>query len=136
MLHRKWYFSLKMRLLWYFYDTLCHISREVSLLITGIISISYNDIEYKKWYFDTFLSKNKLTCMNHINLANHLQNLIYYKDEYRLFYPRTPADIWHNITEYYTKWKTYLSESLLYPMSSSDVMVFLGVPFVWNRWWC
>lgn len=41
--------------------------------------------------------------MNHINLANHLQNLIYYKYEYRLFYPRTPADIQHNITEYYTK---------------------------------
>lgn len=41
--------------------------------------------------------------MNHINLANHLQNLIYYKDEYRLFYPRIPADIRHNITEYYTK---------------------------------
>ena len=136
MPHRKWYFSLKMRLLWYFNDTLCHISREVSLLITDIISISYNDIEYQKWYFDTFSSKNKLTCMNHINLANHLQNLIYYKDEYRLFYPRTPADIRHNIMEYYTKWKTYLSESLLYPMSSSDVMVFLGVPFVWNRWWC
>lgn len=94
------------------------------MLITDIISISYNDIEYKKWYFDTFSSKNKLTCMNHINLANHLQNLIYYKDEYRLFYPRTPADIRHNITEYYTKWKTYLSESLLYPMSSSDVMAF------------
>ena len=37
--------------------------------------------------------------MNHINLANYLQNLIYYKDEYRLFYPRTPADIRHNITE-------------------------------------
>ena len=37
--------------------------------------------------------------MYHINLANHLQNLIYYKDEYRLFYPRTPADIRHNITE-------------------------------------
>ena len=37
--------------------------------------------------------------MNYINLANHLQNLIYYKDEYRLFYPRTPADIRHNITE-------------------------------------
>ena len=37
--------------------------------------------------------------MNHINLANHLQNLIYYKDEYLLFYPRTPADSRHNITE-------------------------------------
>lgn len=96
MLHRKWYFSLKMRFLWYFYDTLCHISREVSLLITDNISVSYNDIEYQKWYFDTFSSKNKLTCMNHINLANHLQNLIYYKDEYRLFYPRTPVDIRHN----------------------------------------
>ena len=131
MLHRKWYFSLKMRLLWYFYDTLCYISREVSLLITGIISISYNDIEYQKWYFDTFLSKNKLTCMNHINLANHLQNLIYYKDEYRLFYPRTPADIRHNITEYYTKWKTYLSESLLYPMSSdhSKSKLLFRIPF-------
>ena len=50
----------KMRLLWYFYDTLCYISREVSLLITGIISISYNDIEYKKWYFETFLSKKTI----------------------------------------------------------------------------
>ena len=78
MLHRKWYFSLKMRFLWYFYDTLYHMSREVSLLITDNISVSYNDIEYQKWYFDTFSSKNKLTCMNHINLANHLQNLIYY----------------------------------------------------------
>lgn len=42
-------------------------------------------------------------CMNHINLATHLQNLIYYKDEYLLSYPETPADIRHNITEYYTK---------------------------------
>ena len=113
MLHRKWYFSLKMRFLWYFYDTLCHISREVSLLITDNISVSYNDIEYQKWYFDTFSSKNKLTCMNHINLANHLQNLIYYKDEYRLFYPRTPADIRHNRktsglrSSFFAHWRRY-----------------------------
>ena len=114
MLHRKWYFSLKMRFLWYFYDTLYHISREVSLLITDNISVSYNDIEYQKWYFDTFSSKNKLTCMNHINLANHLQNLIYYKDEYRLFYPRTPADIRHNRktsglrSSFFAHWRRYL----------------------------
>ena len=113
MLHRKRYFSLKMRFLWYFYDTLYHISREVSLLITDNISVSYNDIEYQKWYFDTFSSKNKLTCMNHINLANHLQNLIYYKDEYRLFYPRTPVDIRHNRktsglrSSFFAHWRRY-----------------------------
>lgn len=51
--------------------------------------------------------------MNHINLDNHLQNLIYYKDEYRLFYPRTPADIRHNRktsglrSSFFAHWRRY-----------------------------
>ena len=56
-------------------------------------------IVFLKEKSQSIIKKNILTCMNHINLANHLQNLIYYKDEYRLFYPRTPADSRHNITE-------------------------------------